>query len=143
MHFNTMLSSGRCTNGGEGLHFHIGFVVGRSRAQRFIPHWGNGRSRAQWEKNLTCLAFMSTFFSFRFSALPSTTGATYLQTLARSDPSTSPAVHTVNNCQRPLAEIDREDGSSSMEPEYNWSIAASAMMTSAASADDTKRTASL
>ena len=44
---------------------------------------------------------------------------------------------------QPLAEIDHEDGSSSMEPECNWSIAASAMMTIAASADDTKRTASL
>ena len=74
---------------------------GRSRAQRFIPHWSNGRSRAQWEKNLTCLAFMSTFFSFRFSALPSTKGSTYLQTLARCDPSTSPAVHTGKNCHRP------------------------------------------
>ena len=72
---------------------------GRICAQRFIPHWSNGRSRAQWEKNLTCLAFISILF--RFSALPSTAGTTYHQTLARCDPSTSPALHTVKNCQRP------------------------------------------
>ena len=78
---------------------------GRIRAQRFIPHWGNGRSRAQWEKNLTCLAFMSILF--KFPALPSTAGTTYHQTLARCDPSTSPAVHTVKNCRRPSVNFTR------------------------------------
>ena len=30
-------------------------------APKYNPRWGNGRSRAQWEKNPTCLASMSTF----------------------------------------------------------------------------------
>ena len=96
---NTMLSSGRCTTVtrpalAHWVHSATCFprwCNGRSCAQRFIPHWSNGRSRAQWEKNLTRLAFMSTFFLFRISALPSTTGMTYFQTLTLCDPSTSPA----------------------------------------------------
>ena len=94
-----MLSSGRCTTVTRPALAHwvhsatcfSRWCNGRSCAQRFITHWGNGRSRSQWEKNLTCLAFMRTFFLFRFSALPSTTGMTYLQTLTRCDPSSSPA----------------------------------------------------
>ena len=63
-HSNTMLSSGRCTTVTRPALAHW------VHSATCFPHWGNGRSRAQWEKNLTCLAFMSTFFLFRFSALP-------------------------------------------------------------------------
>ena len=42
---------------------------------------------------------MLAAFLVRFSALFSTTGATYLQTLAHCDPSTSPAVHKGKICR--------------------------------------------
>ena len=69
---------------------------GRSRAQRFSPHWGNGRQAATpvAEKNFTCLASVIIYSRPSSQLSPSTPGATYLQTLARCDPFTSPAVHT-------------------------------------------------
>ena len=71
----------------------------------YQPRWGNGRIRAWWEKNLTFLASMSNFSSFRSSSLPSTTGATYHQILVRCDLSTSPARHTGKNQRFTIAEL--------------------------------------
>ena len=64
--------------------------------------WGNGRSRAQWEKNLTC--FEVILQANRHAQVPaslSTTRATQLQTVAHQDTLGTPdTLHRRNVTQR-------------------------------------------